>query len=102
MILDKNLIPPQPGMPFRINRKFPPLEKLSVVIPAQNVPFEKSAKIDAKRRLLINSFDASVSRKVTALRKVSKLTKNRAVIAACLLKTLHKSLQRSPTREHII
>ena len=91
-MLDKSLIPPQPGMPFRINRKFPPLEKLNVVIPAQNIPFEKVAKIDAKRRLLINNFDASVSGKVTLLRIVLILTKGRAVIAACLLKTLHKSL----------
>ena len=61
MMLQKSTIPPQPGMPFKLNHKFPPLDKMNVIIPAKNMPFAAS-KNSTKRRLLVNNFDASVSK----------------------------------------
>jgi len=68
-MLEQNSIPPQPGMPFRLNRKFPALENMNVIIPAQNMPFLKSPKSNASRKLLVNNFDASVSGAVNNYRK---------------------------------
>ena len=60
MMLRESSIPPQPGMPFKINPNFPPLSTMHVRIPDQNLPFEPPLGGDGKRRLLLNNFDASV------------------------------------------
>ena len=60
MMLREKSIPPQPGMPFRINHKFPPLAKMHVRISDQCIPFKPRLGGDGKRRLLLNNFDASV------------------------------------------
>ena len=60
MMLREGFIPPQPGMPFKINHKFPPLDKIHVKIADGNLTFKAPPKGDGKRRLLLNNFDASV------------------------------------------
>lgn len=59
-MFQKHTIPPQPGMPFKRNHHFPDLEKMNVHIPATAIPLPGSGNA-AKRRIFLNSFDASVS-----------------------------------------
>ena len=61
LMLKERTIPPQPGMPFALNKKFPPLERMNVHIPAKPTPLTAGSNEDGKRRILINSFDAAVS-----------------------------------------
>ena len=63
-MLRESLIPPQPGVPFRVNHKFPPLEKMNLKIADGNLSFKAPPKSDRKRRLLLNNFDASVRLKI--------------------------------------
>lgn len=60
MILRKGLIPPQPGMPFQLNPKFPTLDKRHVKIAAGKTSFERRPTGDGTRKILLNNFDASV------------------------------------------
>ena len=60
MMLRERSIPPQPGMPFKVNHKYPPLSKMHVKIADRCIPFEPPLGGDRKRRLLLNNFDASV------------------------------------------
>ena len=60
MMLREDSIPPQPGTPFVINHKYPPLSKMNVQIADRCIPFKPPLGGDGKRRLLLNSFDASV------------------------------------------
>ena len=59
LMLRERCVPPHPGMPFKLNHKFPPLEKLHMKIPAKARPFDPHSK-DGKRRIFLNNFDASV------------------------------------------
>ncbi|KAL9637500.1 MAG: hypothetical protein Q9164_002147 [Protoblastenia rupestris] len=59
MMFRKGLIPPQPGMPFQTNTKFPPLDKMNIKIAADQQPFRPSLTGNRKRKLLLNNFDAS-------------------------------------------
>ena len=60
MMLRERSIPPQPGMPFKINHKYPPLSNMHIRIADQCIPFEPPRGGDGKRRVLLNNFDASV------------------------------------------
>ncbi|TLD11092.1 hypothetical protein PgNI_05168 [Pyricularia grisea] len=57
MMFEKNIIPPQAGLPAKLNPRFPPLSELNIDIPASVTEF-KSAP-ERPRRILINNFDAS-------------------------------------------
>ena len=59
MMLRDREISPQPDAPFKINRKFPPLEKLNVHIAGRNMKLRPRPDGDGKVRVLLNSFDAS-------------------------------------------
>ena len=59
MMLRDREIPPQPDAPFKINRNFPPLEKLNVHIAGRNMKLRPRPDGDGKVRVLLNSFDAS-------------------------------------------
>ncbi|MCJ1403808.1 hypothetical protein MMC11_007031 [Xylographa trunciseda] len=59
LMLRENVIPPQPGMPFSINHKFPSLDKMNVRIADQILNFKSYAKGDGKRKVLLNNFDAA-------------------------------------------
>ena len=59
MMLRDREIPPQPDAPFKINRNFPPLEKLNVHIAGKNMKLRPRPDGDGKVRVLLNSFDAS-------------------------------------------
>ena len=102
-MLNKNSVPPQPGMPFQLNHKFPSLEKMNVVIPAHNIPFVKASKPDAKRRLLINNFDASVSTMIVSMRKISLLNQRKGGNCCLLVEDPpQRSLKSHDTRVHHI
>ncbi|KXH57052.1 RADS2 nonreducing polyketide synthase [Colletotrichum nymphaeae SA-01] len=58
MMRDK-VIPAQPGWPFKINHRFPPLVPLNVRIATQHYPLKPSPKGDKKIKMMLNSFDAS-------------------------------------------
>ena len=59
MMLRDREIAPQPDAPFKINRNFPPLEKLNVHIAGKNMKLRPRPDGDGKIRVLLNSFDAS-------------------------------------------
>lgn len=59
MMLRDREIPPQPDAPFKINRNFPPLEKLNIHIAGENMKLRPRPDGDGKVKVLLNSFDAS-------------------------------------------
>ncbi|KIW12212.1 hypothetical protein PV08_09488 [Exophiala spinifera] len=59
LMFQKDEIPPQVGMPAKLNVNYPPLKQLHVEIPHQSVPFEPSSTSDGVRRILLNNFDAA-------------------------------------------
>ncbi|MCJ1396229.1 hypothetical protein MMC18_009118 [Xylographa bjoerkii] len=59
LMLRENVIPPQPGVPFAVNHKFPPLEKMNVRIADRLLDFKARPKGDGKRKVLLNNFDAA-------------------------------------------
>ena len=59
-MLKENAIPPQPGMPFKTNHKFPALAKLNIHIADTLMEFKAYVKGDGKRKILLNNFDAAV------------------------------------------
>jgi hypothetical protein len=59
MMLKEDLIPPQPGMAHPLNKQFPELNKMNVVISDRKRIF-KAANNDGKRKMLLNNFDAAV------------------------------------------
>lgn len=60
MMLRERQIPPQPGGPFKLNQKFPPLGDLNIKIAQRAQRLMPSPKGDKKIKALVNSFDASV------------------------------------------
>jgi iron transport multicopper oxidase len=59
--LQKQIIPPQPGVPFKVNRNYPALKELNVRIADDNIEFHKPTGGNGKRKVLVNNFDAAVS-----------------------------------------
>jgi iterative type I PKS product template protein len=60
MMLKHGQIPPQPGAPFKINSKFPRLDKRNVHVALEQSKLRASPKSrDGRVRMLLNSFDAS-------------------------------------------
>ncbi|KAJ4361265.1 hypothetical protein N0V95_002034 [Ascochyta clinopodiicola] len=57
LMLRERRIPPQPGVPFKVNSKFPDLDRLNVRIATQPSSLQPAA--DGKRRAFVNSFDAA-------------------------------------------
>jgi hypothetical protein len=60
MMLQEHLIPPQPGWPFELNKKFPDLAKANIRIPTKPTALTAGPKGDGKIKVVVNSFDASV------------------------------------------
>jgi hypothetical protein len=82
MMLKERNIPPQPNAPFKINRNFLALDKLNVRIAGQGMTLKPRSGGDGRIRVLLNSFDASVSLKHLDLG--------------------NKSANLSPGRQHIV
>lgn len=60
MMLKHRTIPAQPGVPFKINHRFPRLDKRNVHLALKSTPLQASPKsIDGKIKMLVNTFDAS-------------------------------------------
>ncbi|PVH97121.1 putative polyketide synthase [Periconia macrospinosa] len=63
MMMKEKKIPPQPGLPFKLNRKFPRLENVNVRIAGignKDLTLKPSpASSDGKIKCLVSSFDAS-------------------------------------------
>jgi hypothetical protein len=59
LMFQKNIMPPQVGMPHALNKEFPPLEDKKIRILSKAVPFHSAH--GKPRRVLINNFDAAVS-----------------------------------------
>ncbi|PCG98961.1 Acyl transferase/acyl hydrolase/lysophospholipase [Penicillium occitanis (nom. inval.)] len=59
MALQKGVIPPQPGVPFKINHNYPPLKELNVRIADDKINFHKPSGGNGKRKVMINNFDAA-------------------------------------------
>lgn len=59
MMFERSIIPPQAGLPNRLNPRFPPLSELNVEIPTAITEFKTNP--GRPRRILLNNFDASVS-----------------------------------------
>lgn len=59
MMFQKNILPPQGGMPHALNPNFPPLSEINIEIPSEPSAFE--SPVSQPRRILLNNFDAAVS-----------------------------------------
>lgn len=57
MMFQKDIIPPQAGMPHALNPRFPPLSELNIEIPSEPRAFNKERH--KPRRILLNNFDAA-------------------------------------------
>lgn len=57
MMFQKDIIPPQAGMPHALNPRFPPLSELNIEIPSEPRAFNKEPH--QPRRILLNNFDAA-------------------------------------------
>lgn len=57
MMFQKDIIPPQAGMPHALNPRFPPLSELNIEIPSEPKAFKKESQ--KPRRILLNNFDAA-------------------------------------------
>jgi acyl transferase domain-containing protein len=75
MMLREPQVPPQPGAPFNLNRKFPPLSDLNIRIATRLGPLNPSPKGDKKLKALVNSFDASGGNVTLAVQEPPSLTK---------------------------
>jgi acyl transferase domain-containing protein len=60
MVMRERKVPPQPGIPFKLNRKLPPINKLHVQIAGKNTALKPTQAKDGKFKAMVNSFDASV------------------------------------------
>lgn len=63
MFRDPDSVPPQPGWPFKLNPKFPRLDKMNIKVADGNTSFIPRRTGDGKKKLLQNSFNTSVSRR---------------------------------------
>lgn len=61
MFREPDIIPPQPGWPFKLNPKLPRMDKLNIKVADGKASFAARPKGDGKKRLLLNNFDAAVS-----------------------------------------
>ena len=61
MFREPDSIPTQPGWPFKLNPKFPRLDKLNIKVADGKTPFMSRPKGDGRKKLLLNNFDAAVS-----------------------------------------
>lgn len=59
LMFQKNVLPPQVGMPHALNKQFPPLHEKNIRILSKATPFHCAR--GKPRRVLINNFDAAVS-----------------------------------------
>ncbi|RFN53982.1 non-reducing polyketide synthase [Fusarium flagelliforme] len=57
MMFQKNILPPQAGMPHALNPNFPPLSEINIEIPSEPSTFGSPAS--QSRRILLNNFDAA-------------------------------------------
>jgi len=57
-MFQKNMLPPQAGMPHALNKKFPALHDKKIRILSEAAPFHSAR--GKPRRVLINNFDAAV------------------------------------------
>lgn len=61
MMMQKDVVPPHPGIKGHINHRFPPLAKMNVHIPGSQIAFKAPSGGDGRRRVLLNNFNATVS-----------------------------------------
>lgn len=59
LMFQKDIMPPQVGMPHALNKHFPPLHDKKIRILSKATPFRCAR--GKPRRVLINNFDAAVS-----------------------------------------
>jgi zearalenone synthase (nonreducing iterative type I polyketide synthase) len=57
MMLQKNVIPPQAGLPHALNPRYPSLSKINIEIPTEPKEFKPTGQ--KPRRILLNNFDAA-------------------------------------------
>lgn len=57
MMFQKDIIPPQAGMPHTLNPRFPSLSEFNIEIPSEPRAFKKESH--QPRRILLNNFDAA-------------------------------------------
>lgn len=61
-MFEKNIIPPHAGIKGRINHKFPDLDTMNIHIARSKKEFKPHSGGDGKRKILINNFNATVSK----------------------------------------
>jgi zearalenone synthase (nonreducing iterative type I polyketide synthase) len=60
-MLENGVIPPHPGLKSRLNPDLPPLADMHIEVPSESRAFKAARCGDARRRILINNFNATVS-----------------------------------------
>ena len=63
MFREPDIIPPQPGWPFKLNPKLPRLDKMNIKVADGKTSFIPRPTGDGTRKALVNNFDAAVSTK---------------------------------------
>lgn len=66
-MMQNDVVPPHPGIKGRLNHRFPPLAKMNVHIPESQIAFKAPSGGDGRRRILLNNFNATVSRALNAV-----------------------------------
>ncbi|KAL4940586.1 hypothetical protein BDV06DRAFT_223961 [Aspergillus oleicola] len=59
LALQARVIPPQPGVPFKINHNYPSLDELNVRIADDKIDFRAPTSGNGKRKVMVNNFDAA-------------------------------------------
>ncbi len=59
MFREPDIIPPQPGWPFKLNPKLPRLDKMNIKVADGKTSFIPRPNGDGTRKLLVNNFDAA-------------------------------------------
>ncbi|KAK8016787.1 polyketide synthase [Apiospora rasikravindrae] len=59
LIMQKRIIPPQPNWPFKINHKFPDLDKVHIKVADGTAPLRPSRDGNGLAKIIVNSFDAA-------------------------------------------
>ncbi|KAE8350732.1 conidial yellow pigment biosynthesis polyketide synthase [Aspergillus coremiiformis] len=75
MMFQKDVIPPQAGMPHALNPRFPSLSEHNIEIPSDPRPFNKTHK---PRHILLNNFDAAGGNACMVLEDYRPVSKEQA------------------------
>lgn len=60
MMLEKRVIPPQPGVEKKLNPNYPDLDSINIKFARKPTDLQPNPQGDGKVKILLNNFDAAV------------------------------------------